>query len=173
MVTPSSVTSDMEVREFFQMDSSLNNINNTIDGNLTTGIVTEIANGEVTYFFSPVVDGASGFSIWNNAGFLFHDGESIGMLDIEVFDAMNNSLYADTDVTIPEGPAGDPFTIDFGGLLNGVASVHLRITANNGATANLDGTAWREVAINCVPEPASLGLLGALALAPLVRRRRG
>ncbi|MFO0912103.1 MAG: hypothetical protein U0795_04055 [Pirellulales bacterium] len=173
IVAPSSVTTDMQVREFFQNDPNLGSIENTIDGDLSTGIVTETSTGVVDYFFAPWVNGATGFSIWNNAGFQLADGESIGLLDIEVRDSSNNSLFSQANVVVPEGNDGNPFTIDFGGPINGVASVHLQIKANNGSIESMDGTAWREVAINCVPEPASLGLLGALVVIPFIRRRVG
>lgn len=174
-VWPSGVTSDMVTRADFVPDSTLNNIANTIDGNLTTGIVTEIATGDVSYSFAPAVSGASGFLIWNNAGFLFEDGESIGKLDIRVLDGASAVLFSANDVVVPEGAAGDPFLISFPTTLSGIATVNLKIKANtNTPFPSMDGVAWRDVALNVVPEPAGLSLVGAMGLLGALRgRRRG
>ncbi|MFO0915878.1 MAG: PEP-CTERM sorting domain-containing protein [Pirellulales bacterium] len=172
-VWPSSVTTDMVTRADFVPDNTMNNIANTIDGNSSTGIVTEIATGDVSYSFAPAVSGANGFLIWNNAGFLFDDGESIGKLDISVLDGASAVLFSATDVVVPEGAAGDPFLISFPSTLDGIAKVNLKIKANtNTPFPSMDGVAWRDVALNVVPEPTSLGVVGAIGLLAAVRRRR-
>ena len=171
LVSPSAASTDMPVRAFFAGDPKFNTIDNVIDGNLTTGFITERSLGMMEFVFGTPADDADGFYLWNNAGSKLTDGESIGMMDITVLDSSDATLFAQAGVAVPEGVAGDPFVLAFPGLLNDVAKIQLSITANNGATGDLDGVALRDVAVNTVPEPSALVLLG-LPLFGLISHRR-
>lgn len=172
-VRPTGATTDMPVRAFFAGLPDFNNILNTIDGNIgnSNGFVSERPIGFINYTYSSPVS-ATSFLLWNNAGSIFTEGESIGLMDITIRDAANAVLFSQTGVAVPEAAAGDPFTISFPGTLSGIASVRLDIKANNGGTGDLDGIALRDVALNAVPEPAGLGLLGACGLMAVIRRRK-
>ncbi len=137
-------------------DPELANLQSTRDGT-TAGPSFAIDNAnddgpisDVTYTYATPLDGVTSVVIWNNGGDVFTDGQSIGVIgQLTLRNSLGDVVFTTTNVAIPEGSAGDPFTLDLPGTYDNVASMEW--LSIDGPAGGLEGVAWREVALASLP----------------------
>lgn len=113
-------------------------------------------------------------SLVTSAGLVFTDGDSASTnISLEAFDAMGNSIGLINAGDLADGTfTGETAEDTFLGFndVNGIASITLTMDAGLGI--EIDHIQWQDC-VDCVPEPASLGmaLFGFIGLLSTRRRR--